>query len=121
MKKFSIFFAVSLIWLFSSTAFAQHHAPILEEQNSEVTPNEAVAPVESPIDALGPVGIGPVSILENILKESQETSPTPPDVTYLVDPGNPDAPIDSKIWILFSLIVILGIIQYRKSKSVSSI
>ena len=117
MKKniFIVFLSISWICPFNSFAHVQgetHMETILEDKTAVQEGAAEATPIENPMEMMNPV-----SILSNLMKESQETSPLNPDVNYLPDPGNPDAPVDAHIWFLLLLVAAFGAYQYKKQST----
>jgi hypothetical protein len=112
MKILKLLLIIGLLFLIPNFSFA--HGEIQShpmESNSDLLDANATPSMETPIN--NPLEMmSPVSILKNIMNDAQqEQSPILPDVSYTPDPGNPDAPIDSKIWILIILVLVVGVLH----------
>jgi hypothetical protein len=118
MKIIKSLLIIGLFFIVPNSTFA--HGEIQShpmESNSDLLDPNATPSMETPIN--NPLEMmSPVSILKNLMNDAQqEQSPILPDVSYIPDPGNPDAPIDSKIWILIILVLIAGVFHRLQLKN----
>ena len=112
MKKYILILIVSVVWSLPVSAQSSHNEANMEEIIETDLNAEEVNPIQEP-------EMNPMAIISSIMNEQSPVLPDPSNTPG--DPGNPDAPIDSKMWILLIFVLIIGFYQYSKSKQSKSI
>lgn len=110
MKKYILILIVSVVWSLPVAAQSSHNEANTEEIVESDLNTEEVNPIQEP-------GMNPMGIISSIMNEQSPVLPDPSNTPG--DPGNPDAPIDAKLWILLVIAGVFGVYQYKKQAALT--